>query len=121
MFGASPWQQQYALPDWQQRLTHLDPPQEVLFQMWARANNVPLTDDYDMRGFWAQRGRPGAGSTALNPNDGRLHYPDTYKTPLHQSFSGESVYANPTTNPPRWNNRDQLVGPNGAVLFDERR
>lgn len=114
------WQDRYASPDWQSRLTQLPPAQERLFQMWAQANNVPITDDYDMRGFWLHRGEGGTG-TAVNPNDHQLHYPDTYKTPLHESFSGESIYADPATHPPVWNNRDQLVTPDGRVLFDERR
>jgi hypothetical protein len=113
------WQDRYALPDWQQRLTTLDPDQEALFRMWARANKVPLTDDYDMRGFWLHRGEGGQG-TARNPNDHLLHYPDTYKTPLHDSFSGESIYADPRSKPPRWNKFDQLVARDGTILFDER-
>jgi hypothetical protein len=117
---ATRWQDTYAAPDWQQRLTRLSPPQEELFQMWARANRVPITDDYDMRGFWLHRGEAEAGSTVVNPNDGQLHYPDTYKTPLHDSFSAESIYADPRTNPPRWNDRDQLVLPDGRVIYDER-
>lgn len=117
---ASRWQDVYAQPDWQSQLTRLPPPQEELFQMWARANRVPITDDYDMRGFWLHRGEQGEGGTAINPNDGELHYPDTYKTPLHESFSGESRFANPQTHPPRWNERGQLVAADGTVLYDER-
>lgn len=114
------WQDRYAAEGWQNRLTQLAPAQERLFQMWAQANRVPITDDYDMRAFWLHRGEGGAAS-AINPNDHRLHYPDTYKTPLHESFSGESIFADPQTRPPRWNDRDQLVTPDGQVLFDERR
>jgi hypothetical protein len=115
--AASPWQMQYAAPDWKQRLTRLSPQQEAQFMAWAQQNRAPITDDYDMRGFWLNGGQ-GAG---VNPNDGMMHYPDTYKTPLHESFSGESMYANPKARPPMWNDRDQLVTPDGRILFDERR
>lgn len=110
------WQNNYAYPDWRNRMARLAPDQEAQFQAWARTHNAPLTADYDMRGYWLH----GGAGAAVNPNDHQLHYPDTYKTPLHQSFSGESMFANPRSNPPRWNNRDQLVLPNGTVVFDER-
>lgn len=113
---AGGWQDHFALPDWQSRLTRLNPTQEQEFQQWARSHNAPITDDYDMRGFWLH----GAHGSQVNPNDHMLHFPDTYKTPLHQSFSGESIYANPAIPGPRWNDRDQLVAPDGTILFDER-
>jgi hypothetical protein len=59
-------------------------------------------------------------STQINPNDHAVHYPDRFKTPLAPSFSNESVYADPRTGPPRWNGRDQLVLPNGMIVYDER-
>lgn len=117
--AAAPWQMQYAVPNWQQMLTHLNPQQESQFEAWVRANRVPVTPDYDMRAYYLHRNDPNM-QTQINPNDHRLHFPDTYKTPLHQSFSGESIFANPRSNPPMWNERDQLVLPNGTVLFDER-
>jgi hypothetical protein len=67
-----------------------------------------------MRGFW----QSGGGGTAVNPNDNMLHFPDTYKTPYHQSFSAESQWALP--NAPTWNSQDQLVTPDGRIVFDER-
>jgi hypothetical protein len=109
------WRNAYARKNWQAMLTKLAPQDEVQFQNWAKANKVPLTADYDMRGFWKS-----GGQTSVNPNDHRIHYSDTYKTPLHESFSGESVYADPASNPPTWNEKDQLVTPDGRVLFDER-
>jgi len=111
------WQGRYAAPDWQQRLTRLTPAQEVKFQEWARQTRAPITPDYDMRAFWLN----GAQGSAINPNDRMMHYPDTYKTPLHESFSGESIYADPRKAPPRWNDRDQLMAADGTILFDERR
>ena len=125
MFGAplmaanAPWQMQYALPNWQQMLAHLTPQQEAQFGAWVQQNHVPVTPDYDMRAYWLHRNEPNM-QTQINPNDHRLHFPDTYKTPLHQSFSGESIFANPQSQPPMWNSRDQLVTPDGRVLFDER-
>jgi len=110
-----PWQTRYAKKNWQQSLTRLDPRQEAQFQAWAQKTRAPITDDYDMRGFW----RSGEG-TVVNANDGMPHFTDRFKTPLHQSFSGESMYADPATRPPMWNDRDQLVGSDGVVIFDER-
>jgi hypothetical protein len=72
-----------------------------------------------MRGFWKGMmiGNPNA-VTGMNPNDKQLHFGDYYKTPYHKSFSAESKYAK--QNAPRWNERDQLVMPDGTVVFDER-
>lgn len=115
-YGLSRWQDRYAAPDWQKRLTNLPPDEEAKFLDWARRSRAPITDDYDMRGFWKS-----GNKTVINPNDGLPHYNDTYKTPLHESFSGESVYANPKSSPPMWNDQDQLVASDGTVLFDERK
>lgn len=123
MFAASaaaPWQMQYAIPNWQRQLAHLPPEQEAQFMAWAQQNRAPITSDYDMRAYWLHRNDPNM-RTQINPNDHRLHFPDTYKTPLHQSFSRESIYANPASHPPMWNDKDQLVLPDGRVLFDERK
>lgn len=115
------WQDEYARPDWRSRVTALDPAAEQQFQLWAENNQAPITDDYDMRGFWKaySDGDPQAHTT-INNNDGLPHFIDRFKTPLHESFSGESIYANPASRPPRWNSKDQLVTANGRVLFDER-
>lgn len=98
--------------------TTLDPVEEQKFRNWVTQNKVPFNpdqklQDYDMRGFW----KSGAG-TAVDPNDQRIHYPDTFKTPYHQTFSAESQWAAPGA--PSWNNKDQLVLPNGKVIFDDR-
>jgi len=111
----APWQNRYAVPNWRAMLTKLTPKEEAAFQQWAAATKAPITDDYDMRGFWKS-----GGTTAINQNDGMPHYTDTFKTPLHQTFSGESRYARPKSGAPMWNDRDQLVLPNGVVVFDER-
>ncbi len=104
--------------------THLEPEDERRFQAWVKQNKVPFDAgpraDYDMRGFWKalQAGDPRAKS-AVDPNDKRLHYPDYWKTPYHETFSAESQWADPTK-APKWNDKDQLVMPDGRVLFDDR-
>ena len=50
------WQDKYAIPDWQTRLTRLSPEEEMAFMEWAKKNRVPITPDYDMRGFWKAKG-----------------------------------------------------------------
>jgi hypothetical protein len=105
--------------------TPLPPHEEVAFRSWVKKNKVPFDpeapiNDYDMRGFWKglMSGDPNA-VTGVNPNDKQLHFGDYYKTPYHKSFSAESKYAHKQL-APRWNERDQLVMPNGSVVFDER-
>ncbi|WP_157783478.1 hypothetical protein [Rhizorhabdus wittichii] len=115
--ASQPWQTKFARPDWRDALTRLTPDEEQIFLRWAAATRSPVTDDYDMRGFWKNGDE---SQMAVNPNDGMIHYPDTWKTPLHQSFSGESIYANHAIPQPVWNDKDQLVAPDGTVLYDER-
>jgi hypothetical protein len=105
--------------------TSLDPGTEQLFRQWVAHNKVPFDpdatapQDYDMRGFYQglQQGNPKARS-AIDPNDSRMHYPDFWKTPLHETFSNESQWAPP--NAPGWNEQDQLVSKGGRVLFDDK-
>jgi hypothetical protein len=103
--------------------TALEPAEEQRFQAWVKQNNVPWQDtpdaDYDMRGYWkAQQSGDKNAKQSKNANDGKMHFPDTYKTPYHKSFSNESQYALP--NAPKWNDQDQLVDSTGKVVFDER-
>ena len=104
--------------------TQLDPANELAFRQWVIQNKVPFnpeaqTSDYDMRGYYQglQQGQPMAKPSEVNPNDQRLHYPDYYKTPSHQSFSSESQWAG--SNTPAWINKSQLAAPSGKVVFDE--
>jgi hypothetical protein len=104
--------------------TELPADQEKQFLAWLAANKVPFNpadpkSDYDMRGFWAalQKKDPKATS-AVDPNDNRLHYPDYWKTPYHETFSNESQWA--AKGAPAWNDKDQLVMPDGTVVFDDR-
>jgi hypothetical protein len=96
---------------------------EGLFRTWLAANRVPFdpdeaAPDYDMRGYWKDVASNGVDQTAVNPNDQRVHYPDTYKTPYHESFSSESRYALPSA--PSWINDHQLADQDGNVVYDER-
>jgi hypothetical protein len=99
--------------------------QEPAFRQWVKDNNVPFDpdaaspQDYDMRGFYQglQSGDPHA-SSAVDPNDNRMHYSDYWKTPLHQTFSNESKWATPDA--PHWNDKDQLIAPDGSVVYDDR-
>jgi hypothetical protein len=104
--------------------TPLSPMDEMMFQGWLGKNNVPFdpkapVSDYDMRGFWKglQEGHPQAQS-AIDPNDGKMHYPDYWKTPYHDTFSDQSQWAGPTA--PKWNDQDQLVTPGARIQFDDR-
>lgn len=106
--------------------TQLSPEQEQAFRKWVADNKVPFhpddpsPSDYDMRGFYqaAISGDPEA-STAINPNDGQIHYTDKFKTPWHKSFSNESMYAQPDA--PKWINDHQLLDQRtGQVVFDEQ-
>lgn len=116
----------YVKPGVSNFMTTLDPMRELQFRQWVQDNRVPFNpdatgpQDYDMRGFYQglQQQNPRAQS-AVDPNDNRLHYPDYWKTPLHETFSGESRFAGPMA--PMWNDRDQLVSPGGRVLFDDRK
>ena len=98
---------------------------EPQFRQWVKDNKVPFDpnakgpQDYDMRGFWQglQSGDEHAKS-AIDPNDNKLHYPDYWKTPYHETFSSESQWAAP--NAPKWNQQDQLIDQTGKVIYDDR-
>jgi hypothetical protein len=78
--------------------------QELAYQIWRQKNNVPESSDYNMRGFYQSLALPSARGSAINPNDGQMHYPDTFKLPNHPTFSTDSGYYNPATMPqtPTW-------------------
>lgn len=102
--------------------TELTAPEEQQFDGWVQQNNVPFDpsakdSDYDMRGFWKgmQSGDPRA-TAAINPSDQELHYPDTWKTPRHKTFSNESIYADESA--PHWQD-DRLIDSRGKVIADE--
>lgn len=91
---------------------------ELKFQNWVKQNKVPFDDgpksDYDMRGFYKDM-QSGKLATGLGP-DGTIHYPDTYKTPYHKTFSNESIYATP--NAPHWQG-NSLFDKLGSLLVNE--
>jgi hypothetical protein len=98
-------------------ITQLPPQQENAFQAWVKNNNIPFdpsaTPDYDMRGFYRamQAGDPNALRSAANQ-----HFPDTWKTPYHQTFSNQSIYATPDA--PHWVG-NRLFDVSGRLLVDE--
>lgn len=99
--------------------------QEMAFRDWVKKNNVPFNpdapgpSDYDMRGFYQgmQNGDPRA-TTAVDPNDSRVHYTDPWKTPLHQTFGAQSQWATPVA--PQWTGEDKLISPGGRIIYDDR-
>lgn len=97
--------------------TQLTPDEEQNFQNWVKTNNIPWQDvpkaDYDMRGYWKaqQSGDPNAKRSTENQ-----HFPDTWKTPYHKTFSNESMYAPPDA--PHWEG-DRLIDKDGKVVADE--
>lgn len=104
--------------------TQLKPADEAEFQAWLQAARIPYADtptaDYDMRGLFAGiRSGDKDAKTAVNKKDGKIHFPDKWKTPFHDSFSDRSIYAQPDAGAPSWRG-DLLVAPNGRVVADER-
>lgn len=105
--------------------TPLNAMDEFAYRQWVQQNQVPTNpnamglQDYDMRGFYQglQQQNPKAQS-AIDPNDSRMHYPDFWKTPLHQTFYNESQWAPPSA--PQWTPNDQLASSNGQILFDDK-
>lgn len=103
-------------------ITPLSLDDQIKFLEWVSSNNVPYdpspNSDYDMQGYWKSiQGKN--YSPEINKNDGMPHYPDTFKTPYHRTFSSESVFSTPGA--PSWNKLDQLVLPDGTIVFDERK
>ncbi len=101
--------------------TPLSPDNESQFQKWVREQRVPYRDeanaDYDMRGFWlGQKTNDSRATQAMNAGDGRMHFPDTWKTPTHRTFSNESIYATPDA--PHWEGY-RLVATDGRTIADE--
>jgi len=114
----------YSDPDWQKKLTKLLPEQEQAFMNWVKENKVPFDPkdpypDYDMQGFWqALQAKDPRATTAINKTDKERHWPDTWKTPYHESFSRESQWAKEGA--PSWKD-EKLVLPNGKLLYETKR
>jgi len=98
--------------------TTLPQQDEQQFKSWVKNNNIPWRDspqsDYDMRGYWkAQVSGDSSAHTEVNPVDHKPHYPDTYKTPYHKTFSNESKYALPTAG--HWEGQ-RFIAPSMSTL-----
>jgi len=112
----------YAKPDWQKQLAKLTPEQEQAFLKWVQTNKVPFNPkdkfpDYDMRGYYLSTLNNAGPKAGINPTTGTLHFPDTYKTPYHESFSAESQMA--AEGAPSWKG-SKLVTPKGEVVFEDK-
>ena len=99
--------------------TSLQLEEEKSYQNWTgdfskkvRKMN-PDDPTYDMRGYWKENAKAAQGMLQ-GPKD--AHFPDTYKTPSHKSFSNESKYAKP--NAPSWKG-NKLLDSKGNIVFDE--
>jgi len=114
---------QWAKPNWKITTFKTDK-EEQDFQDWVKNYKVPFDPndtrpDYDMRGYYKDfKADPEATKTMINPNDGKPHFTDYHKTPYHETFSNESKYA--TKKAPAWNEADQLVTPDGLVIYAEK-
>ena len=95
--------------------TPLSREQEEKFQRWyqsyANMNGLDPNADakehyYDYRGFWRENGP--ASNAAIEKG----HFPDTYKTPGHPTFSVESKYAKMAPGlAGTWNEKGEWVAP----------
>lgn len=84
------------------KTTSLPPELEKMYRGWILTNNIPESNDYDMRGFFLDSlMNPKDARTGINAADQRLHFTDKWKLPNHPAFSGESIYSR-TTQDPRW-------------------
>lgn len=101
--------------------TTLTPDEEGSYQRWVALNNIPQSDDYNMRGFFKSMDLPGAQASGVNANDGQIHFPDTFKLPNHETFSTDSGYYDPQTMPqtPSW--QGGKIGKTGGESWSLRR
>ena len=93
--------------------TSLTPQQETAFRQWVRDRKAPfdpnqIHPDYDMRGFWLHS----PDRDSWRPGQ---HFPDTWKTPYHHSFSNESMYAK-TGTPFQWKGDRLIDGRTGVPV-----
>lgn len=107
-------------PQEQTYQTQLTPAERNEFTQWVVDNHIPFNaadphPDYDMPGFW--KAMKSGDPTAVQASE-TGHFPDTWKTPYHESFSNESKYAGKDA--PRWNDQNQLVDLQGKILFSDR-
>jgi hypothetical protein len=100
--------------------TRLSPAEEKEFHGWLYKNAVPFDphwppdqsmQDYDMRGFYKAMKK---GDPLAKQDPGSLHFPDKWKTPYHETFSNQSMYATPDA--PQWKG-GALVDKQGNVIW----
>lgn len=106
ILGQTPW------------ITKLSPDEEQEFRTWVTQNKIPVDpndplSDYDMRGFWKAMK---SGDVIAMRDNMSGHFPDRWKTPLHKSFSNESIFSDKTA--PHWEG-NKLVSPAGKTVFSE--
>jgi len=109
---------------------------DELYKSWVEKNSVPVSNDYDMRGFFEGLLRGDSHAMqGINPNDKQMHFSDFWKLPNHPSFSTESRYYDPKTMPqtPSWQGGEidtpqaralgaeswTLRRPNGQIVVQE--
>lgn len=109
--------------------TDLNPVEEMMFQFWQQRTLKPgqwtdgKSSDYDMRGYFKAMisGDPLA-KPAVNPDDNRIHFPDRWKTPYHETFSNESIYSADVA--PMWKETPDewvLISPSGRIIKKEKK
>jgi hypothetical protein len=104
-------------------ITPLHERTQLPFKEWVRMNKVPYDPspyaDYDMPGFYlASMGGDPRAKSSISEYDKKMHYPDYWKTPYHQTFSNESQYALADT-APYWKNNQLFDRETGEMLADE--
>jgi hypothetical protein len=108
--------------------TPLSGQDESKFRNWIAGQDVDFNpndpkSDYDMRGFWKDKVKdsPSGPISGTQMKSDGMHFPDTYKTPYHQSASNESIYM--PSDAPQWQGTDdsgyKLIDKGGNTVFDE--
>lgn len=82
----------------------------------TRGINVDNDPTYDYRGYYNENPREAMQLANGNPN---VHFTDRYKTPLHPTFSDESIYSNSSTPGGHWDNGVFYHSPFTAKHLDE--
>ena len=65
---------------------------KYLFETWAKAFDVPISDDYDMQGYFENEVLKGKSNQDVSAYDNQMHFTDEYKLPNHETFSKQSKY-----------------------------
>lgn len=104
-------------------ITLLPMDQEFKFRNWVKSNAIPTNPDdmnptYDMRGFWQAMQRGDKRATHAIDKSGKIDFPDTWKTPSHETFSNQSIYATPDA--PSWQGT-ALVDKKGNIIASKNR